>query len=361
MKSPFPRGPASGSAAFVKGFSAAFLGLLLLAELFCRWGSAQGIWYRHWDFTGNLVGAAEAGERLDWASRRGPWVLALGDSVLGPTSLLENRRPNAKSSTLARELDEAAGASGQTVLSLGADGILIPDLEGLVALAGRHSAPQQVLLILNARMFAPQYRSGTQALSREFLQPYLAGDRNGLSLPGWGDSAERHWALFRVAQLFKTLWYVPTQKAAIQRWLESLGLGPADEDLRLELLKRQIAPFYDPAPWDELSPPFQALDRLLEDVRGRGLPVLVAFSPQNASFLGSDLDQAAFRRNRERLGGFIRARLADPKDYLDLAEGWDPSLFLDHCHLTPEGNRKLASRLWAALPQRTADPGGHHE
>ena len=345
----------------MKGFFAAFLGLLLLAELFCRWGSSQGLWYRHWDFTGSLVGAAEAGERLDGASRRGPWVLALGDSVLGPTSLLENRRPNAKSSTLARELEEAARPSGQTVLSLGADGILVPDLEGLVALAGRHPAPQQVLLLLNARMFAPQYRSGTQALSREFLEPYLGGDRGGLPQPGWGDGAERHWALFRVAQLFKTLWYVPTQKAAIQRWLESLGLGPADEDLRLELLKRQVAPFYDPAPWEESSLPFRSLDRLLGDLRERGLPVFVAFTPQNAAFLGPDLDQAAFRLNRERLGRFVRARLADPTQYLDLAEGWDPTLFLDHCHLTAEGNQSLATRLWTALSRKPAAPGETHE
>jgi len=346
-------------ASFTKTTAAGLLAGLLIclasSELFCRWAAGAGLWYRHWDFTGDLTSLPEVQDRLHSVSGKTPRLLILGDSVLGPTALREHRASFPREQSLSSNLKNEFWRDHWTALSLGADGLLLPDVEAL-GLEILKDPPQKILLILNMRMFAPEFLQGSKALSRAFFREEFPPEVSasfkpekpsevGALVENWSC---RHWVLFRTCNLLKTLWYFPSRKDFFQSLLENLG-PPPDEDLRQASLKFKIAPYYEYRPWDADSIPFQSLDRFLRRLSKAQVPVQVILTPQNLDFLGGLLNRDGFAQNRKFLASF----LGNKKDRFIRYEDWSgryPSrYFLDHCHLTPEGNAKMASDLRVLL------------
>ncbi len=304
-----------------QGALVSLLGLIFLFELFLRLSVPSGFWYRQFNLTSDFTSLAEIRDRLRYmAPGEGPRVLALGDSILGATALMEHRLPKARQKTLGIYLNQELSGRGSHLIPLGADGALLPDLAALAGEIQRGNIPpnqlppEKILLILNFRMFAQDFASGPKALSREFLKEDLPSsilqaigtdpkrtEENALSDQLYG-FLSRHCFLFRESQMAKNLWYYPSQKDFFQRQLEHV-MGPPKEDSDFVEagLKLKIATYYQAYHWPADALPFQSLDLLLGRLKECGVPVEVILSPQNPGFMGDYLDRPSYEFNRKNL------------------------------------------------------------
>ena len=332
--------------AFQAGFFLALVFWLVCAEAFCRAATA-GLWYRHFDFAGRLVSRPELRDRLAYYTQQPLTVCLLGDSVAGPSALIENRVPNAEQTSLTRRLQAHLGSEGRHLFSLSADGLLIPDIES-IATEFDSARPGTVLVLLNYRMFAPAFQSDA-ALSRSFLDlnavPLRVSDSSVSLSANVEDLAHRYSALFRSTQLLKSLWYFPSQRDFFQRLLEQWIPSPRDADLAEAALKLKVAPYYRNVAWHADSTAFRSLGRLIEHLQKLHIPVRIVLTPQNRTFLNDLLDPDLFSQNRALLDEFVHAHTGTGTGYSDWADRYPPRSFLDHCHLTEEGNDQYAQDL----------------
>ncbi len=346
---------------FLKGACLSFFGLLLSVEIFLRLTVPSGLWYRHFDFSGDMTSRAELRDRLHYAVPPDHRVLLLGDSVLGASALMEHRIPRARLTTLSRILREGLRSEGFNALSLGSDGLLLPDIEGLTA-EWNDPQPEKILLLLNFRMFSREFAEGFKALSRDFLLTDLPEDIQKRLAPETPPGQEArlsdglyqgmcdHWVLFRETQAAKTLWYYPSQKDFFQRLLEGVvGRNDMEADILEAALKQKVAPYYQAYSWDPDALPLTCLKRILDLWSRARLPVTVVLTPQNERFLGSYLDKPSFQKNRKTLSSFLKTYTRRGMVYKDWSGKYPSSFFLDHCHLTPEGNRRYAADLQVLL------------
>ena len=279
-------------------------------------------------------------------------MFLLGDSVLGASALLEHRTPDARRQTIPTFLAQDAGASGRSVESLGADGLLVPDLEAISGEVGAVPRPR-LLIVLNVRMFAPEFNDPAKAVSRDFLLPDLVGVLPDASLAASADSLDQRlsrWSvqysfLLRTARLLQPLWYFPTRRDFFRRLLEPESSSPEDAEVRDAALRLKVAPYYRDR-WSPAGLPFVALGQLIEGLKTSERAVIV-LTPQNPEFIE---DAETFAWNRRVLKEFIAARAPASLVYEDLADRFPPASFLDHCHLTPAGNREYAGVLSRLIP-----------
>ena len=349
------------SKTFLLGALSSFLGLLFLAEILLRLTVPAGFWYRHFDLSGDMTSLAEMRDRIQFATPSEHRVLLLGDSVLGASALEEHRIPQARTKTLSALLGGGLREKkGMDALSLGSDGLLLTDIEGLSAEWISHP-PRKVLLLLNFRMFSKEFAEGPKALSRAFLMSDLPEDIQKRLAPDKAPSQETqlsdrlyawmcdHWFLFRETQMAKVLWYYPSQKDFFQRQLEKVvGTNETQSEIVEAALKQKIATYYQAYTWDPQALPLTSLKRVLDQWTAAHIPVRIILTPQNPKFLGSYLDKPSFQKNRKVLAAFLKTYLSHGVAYQDWADKYPPSFFLDHCHLTPEGNQRYAEDLMSA-------------
>lgn len=344
---------------FVAGACLSFLGLLFTLEILLRVTVPTGFWYRHFDFSGDMTSLAELKDRVQYAAPPGHLVLLLGDSVLGASALMEHRLPQARQRTLSCLLQQELPARGFYPLSLGSDGLLLPDIEGMTPLWAGHP-PEKILLLLNFRMFSKDFAEGPKGLSRNFLFSNLPGDIQERVAPNPPPTAEAQlsdrlyaslcggWFLFRETQMAKTLWYYPSQKDFFQRLLEKMvGKNEEQSDIVEAALKQKVASYYQPYLWEKGALPFTCLKRVLDLWADQHIPVEVVLTPQNRKFLGSSLDKPSFEANRKALAAVMKPYSRQGITYRDWADRYPSEMFLDHCHLTPEGNQRYAGDLAA--------------
>jgi hypothetical protein len=337
---------------FIAGAAATFFFLLLAAEAVARIAAGSGWLYRRLDFSGTLTSLPELRQRIAWNAGRPRPVFVLGDSVLGATALWEHRVDHPRRQTIPARLAPTAAAAGWSVSSLGADGLLLPDLEAIGRELER-AKPARMLVVLNFRMFAPEFADPAKAMSRGFLLPALAGrvpdprlgrDADSLGERLAGETAD-HVALARTAWQLQPLWYFPTRRDAFRRLLEPAeSASEENADLQAAALRLKVDPYYRDR-WDPSSTAFRALGALLDAARERP-GTLVVLTPQNPEFVA---DRDTFAANRRILGDFVAAHGGAALEYRDLADRFPADRFLDHCHLTPEGNREYAELLLQAL------------
>jgi hypothetical protein len=327
--------PKAFDPASVLAAAATFLTLMLLAEGASRVAARTGFWYSRFDFGGTVTSLAELKDRVAWAASRERPVFLFGDSVLGATALLEHGASAPRRSALSAQVAEQERPHGRHVASLAADGMLLPDLEaearlltGLAAAGG--AGDRRALVVLNFRMFASEFeepsKGRAEAASRGFGAETSAGDR-----------AVRYSALLRSSELLKSLWYFPTRRDFFRRAAERALGRDSDPEIQEAALRLKVAPYYRNR-WRGDSPAFRALDGLLETLG----PARVVLTPQNPDFVE---DAEAFAANRALLASFMKAREVPGAEYRDWADRYPSERFLDHCHLTADGNRDYAAEL----------------
>ncbi len=358
------------SKSFLLGALSSFFGLLFITEIALRCTVPTGFWYRHFDFSGDMTSLAELKDRIRYGAPTDHRVLLFGDSVLGASALMEHRIPEAREKTLSHFLNRWLDGSKFSAeyfgtalngLSLGSDGMLLTDIEGLAqeAVPGPDG---KVILLLNFRMFSKEFNEGPKALSRNFLLGDLPDDVKAKVAPAEAPSQEsqlsdrlyarmaEHWFLFRETQMAKTLWYYPSQKDFFQRFLERLvGKNDTQSEIVEAALKQKIASYYQPYFWEKEDLPLACLKRVLNGWTANHVPVIVVLTPQNKKFLGSYLDKPSFEKNRKTLATFMKPYLKRGITYQDWADKYPASAFLDHCHMTPEGNQLYAEDLTTLL------------
>lgn len=323
--------------------AATFLLLVAVSEAASRRAARTGFWYERLDFAGTVTSLPELRERIRWAASRPRPVFLLGDSVLGASALIEHETPGARRSTLAARLKEREAALGRHVESLAADGMLVPDLEGEARLL-EDARGARTILVLNVRMFSGEFQDPKKAASREFLEEGFGS----ASASAFGPSIERtlpdrefeRSALLRSTAMLKSLWYFPTRRDFFRRAAERVLGRDGDPDLQEAALRLKVAPYYRER-WNPSSLAFRSLDRVLRELAGKR-PVTVVLTPQNPDFVE---DPRLFAENRAVLGQFVRAMEIRGLEYLDWADRYPPDRFLDHCHLTADGNREYAGEL----------------
>jgi hypothetical protein len=347
---------------FALGAVTSFFGLLLLSEVLLRLTVPTGFWYSHFDFSGDLTSLAELKDRVRYSVPPENRILLLGDSVLGASAIMEHRIPRGRTLTLNRYLSQGLESQGWHSLSLGSDGMLLPDIEALTPEIGA-IPPRKILLLLNFRMFSQEFNQGSKALSRSFLlaelpveiQKSLAPDKPLSQEAQLGDELyagmSDHWVLFREAQMAKTLWYYPSQKDFFQQLLERMvGKNESASDLMEAALKQKIASYYQPYLWDKNALPFTCLKQVLDQWAVQDhIPITIVLTPQNQKFLGEYLDLPSFQKNRKALAAFLKPYLSSGVVYEDWADRYPSSSFLDHCHLTPKGNDQYSKDLVGLL------------
>jgi hypothetical protein len=349
------------SKSFWLGAFLALLGCLLTFEILLLFTVSTGCWYNHLDISGDMTSLSEIQDRIKYVYPLQRPLFLLGDSVLGSSALIEHRIPQARSKTLTRVLTNQFAALHQTVLSLGSDGNLLTDILALNSEIHPQSG-DHILLLLNFRMFSQEFSDGSKGLSRYFLEPDLPEDIQNRLIPDPYPTQEtklsddlytlmcRHWLLFRETQMVKTLWYYPSQKDFYQRLLESIvGTNNTQADMIEAALKQKIASYYQPYVWDKKALAFTCLQKLLNSWTTNHVHVTVVLTPQNQKFLGDYLDKPSFKKNRALLMDFMKPYLSQGIHYDDWADHYPSSMFLDHCHLTPEGNEKYANDLMRLL------------
>ncbi len=348
------------SKSFYLGILTSLFGLTLSAEIALRMTVPTGFWYRHFDISGDMTSLAELRDRIQFFPKNDSGerpILLLGDSVLGASALMEHRIPGAREKTLTSFLRKDFQNTKEFPLSLGSDGLLLPDIEALTP-EFLPRKPSEILLLLNFRMFSQEFNEGTKALSRYFLKDHLPQDvqqrigNDPKSNPesrlsdGLYEFLSRHWFLFRETQTAKTLWYYPSQKDFFQRILEKIvGQNETQLEIVEAALKQKIASYYQPYLWDSRELPLTCLKVVLDQWEAQHIPVLVVMTPQNKKFMGDYLDEASFDKNRKILSGFMKPYQKEGMLYFDWAEHYPSSDFLDHCHLNQQGNEKYAKEL----------------
>jgi hypothetical protein len=354
--------PMKLSKSFFFGAFISFFGLLLLSEILLRLSVPTGFWYRHFDVSGDMTSLAELEDRFQFAVPPAHRVLLFGDSVLGASALMEHRVPEARSHALSRKLRGNLQPDGYNTLSLGSDGLLLPDIDAINLEVAGHP-PEKILLLLNFRMFSRDFAGGPKALSRSFLLkanlPPEIRERITTNPPPsletfLGDQLYsgmcEHWYLFREAQMLKTLWYYPSQKDFFQGMLERVvGRDESQSDIVEAALKQKVAPYYQPYLWDSNDLPLTCLKQILDGWSLLPSQVVVILTPQNKKFLGSYLDEPSFEKNRETLARLMKSYKKSGVLYEDWADRYPATDFLDHCHLTPDGNEQYAKDLKSLL------------
>ena len=333
---------------FVWGALTGFLLLLGASEAFSRLAAGSGLLYRRFDLSGALTSLPELRDRIRWIGAHEHPVVLLGDSILGGSALSEHGVADARRKTIPAFLAALEGPNGRFVQSLGADGLLLPDLEAIGREVPR-ARPEDVLVLLNFRMFSREFQDGPKAASRDFLVP---------DLPGGGprrESAEtartqrlsaracEHWVLFRTAMLLRPLWYFPTQRDFFRRLEARLVQESVDRDLQEAALRLKVAPYYQDA-WEQPSLAFASLDRLLAGLLRSDTRVTVVLTPQNPDFVEAGSPEVV-SNNRRLLRAFLQAREAPALRYLDWSDRYPAGDFLDHCHLGVAGNETYARDL----------------
>lgn len=124
-----------------------------------------------------------------------------------------------------------------------------------------------------------------------------------------------------------------------RRWDEKPGLKQL-------LQAAEYRRLFDPAPFsmDESNPQVYFVDRIIRAVPDARL--LFWIGPVNQELMADEVGHPGYRANLARVDQWFAGR---PVRYVNLERELPAALFADHLHLTPEGYRSLASRLYREL------------
>jgi hypothetical protein len=279
---------------------------------------------------------------------------------------MEHRISKARELTLAKMLEQKMKDKGWNFLSMGSDGMLLPDMEAITH-ETIHNPPEKLVLLLNMRMFAKEFNHGSKGISRKFLlaevdgatkrdlQSDLVETQESQLSDQLYDKLTRHWWLFRETQMLKTLWYYPSQKDFLQRVVEQwMGRSEIQATLAEAALKLKIAAWYQSYSWDRQGLPMVSLRRILDKWKQSGTSITVILTPQNAKFLGKAWDKASIDANSKLLAEVISEYTDAKLNFQDWSERYPSKLFLDHCHLTVNGNEQYGKDLMELMNMEQA-------
>jgi hypothetical protein len=298
-------------------------------------------------------------------------VLLIGDSVLAGDVMaghVEDWEHQRVVDHMQAEL--APAIAGQPGTSLGVhqialDGLLPVDVEHIVAELDRVDPQGRVELVLelNLRYFSASYAEQHEC-SREFLcglAPHVgAGSRRGPLARFWSnlvadarfvDDRLHHYAPIhgRSVGVGERLRLDRVEGLAVDR---VQGAREQTDHTQMEGEAR-VLEHYRSASVSETNAQVQALRRTLARLHGRGRRAVIFVTPLEDQFAGEAAPEPELGGLHSQLGALVH-EFADPRlRFVDLDHPlFVADLFIDHCHLWPEGNRLLALNLLHELSAR---------
>jgi lysophospholipase L1-like esterase len=308
----------------------------------------------HFTFDG-FETAEEVLLRLHAAPPSQPYVLVLGDSVMATGALrragVRNAEEHSMAARLARLLEEKAPGSG--VVSLAMEGALANDYAALLRLIEtHHRLPAAVVMQVDYRLLSPT--NDPANLSREWLRPYAnlgAAESATADYKPVAKAARPIDAFVREHLLLESNAYVLLRGA--RRLMRERALRamlhqpqrPAPEDEAV--LRLLVTRYYRSSTRLTAGRPMTILERTIDHLLDRGVPVLVCFTPANFEFLADRIDVPMYRFNVGDFQDRLRRRYdSNPQFRLAVFEGAVPQpRFLDHTHLDAAGNDLVAHMM----------------
>lgn len=139
-------------------------------------------------------------------------------------------------------------------------------------------------------------------------------------------------------------------KNSIKNDKSSDALGDArvwsdKEGLRELLLQEEYQKGFSPEPFDMSSnnPQVYFLDKIIKYQEGKN--TLVFLAATNEVLMKEEVNKEGYQENLQKVHTYFKNK---DIEYLNLQGELDESLFSDHIHLTPQGYRELAEKLYEA-------------
>lgn len=281
--------------------------------------------------------------------RRRPFVV-IGDSVVAG-NMLRSATPEtwAEWRLVPQLASLAAPGASASFHDLSSPGLLPADARSLVARLDELDPDRRVGVVLEVdlRYFSRAYAPAGASHS----QPFLARP------PGPFDTAR--WPLLGplLGRLRESRGGLGGARERVAAWLSGaapdlVGAATGEDatatDLRSALYRLRARPHFLDLDLSPGSAQVRAFDDLVGLLRSSSRPALLFLTPVNESWLAEPGEEgtidAATARIASRVEDGPTLRLVDFDD-----EAFVPERFLDHVHLTPEGNSVLAARLLAEL------------
>ena len=327
---------------YVAGFLSSVLVGFVLVEIGFRIFNFP---YRFLDVTGYTTSIHEINDRLKYYRSLDTNVLLLGDSILGPSALLENVVDRSRDQTLTKFLQEELNPQNIKAVNFGADGLLLPDMATISQEVVKHDFPLTILLI-NMRMLSDVFNTPAKAFfnSNLALNSTLETTEQAAGDVIF-DTLAKSLVSFRRLQQLRSLWFMPNPESVFQRMIEQFS-PVKDRDFKEMTLRQKVSQFYQSKTPDNQDYFFVALNKILELYMKNNQSLLIVFSPQNPEFVyGRNIKELLNSKISAISNEVARYQTAKIK-FTSYAEAYKRSdIFLDHCHLTPEGNKLFAKDL----------------
>jgi hypothetical protein len=250
------------------------------------------------------------------------------------------------------------------IVNLSMEGALVNDYGGLSRLLFEQQLfPSAVLIQLDYRVLSPVH-DADQNLSRRWLEAYVPTvERPVTGDPGSPEFAARPIDEWFTRTLLRSNAYVLMRggrhrlNQRVLDTFEGWGLRQPASPQDTEVLKLLVGPFYRTDIPLSRSHVLPDLLRVIDGLAARHIPVQLCFTPANFAFLGDQVNVAAYRANVAALEAAIGERYAGTGmvRWTSLEGDIPETMFVDHCHMTPEGNRRVADRMLAGLSILLAD------
>jgi hypothetical protein len=255
-----------------------------------------------------------------------PRTLVFGDSVLWGYRI-------APGETAVALLARAGCACENLSLKSGSP----PNTYALVRIALADGVrPRQAVIEINQKAFNsadPGFVTLHPALARTVV-PYLSpSERRELGVVPGSVAFPSAWerALEHLSALY-------AMRSDLRAWL----YGDVDAAPAQPITADMLEGTYDLLPLSEKNAGVRYLEKTLDALRAAGVPVLAFLTPTNHRLLHEYIDVPAYRNN----GAFLRRVLErHGSRVVDLDAAFPAGEFIDEAHLTPQGQRHLASAL----------------
>jgi hypothetical protein len=246
-----------------------------------------------------------------------------------------------------------AKAPGSRVVSLAMEGALANDYSALERIIEKHCRlPAGVVMQLDYRLLSP---TNDQAnLSRDWLRLDAgddAGDGVTADFKPIAKVVRPIDAFVREQMLLNSDAYVLLRggrRLARERFVSALVRQPESPPTREDsVIRLLVTRYYGSDSRLAAGRPMAAVESVIDRLLARRIPVLVCFTPANFEYLGDRINAPMYEFNVSEFRELLRRRYqSNARFRLAVFEGSIPArLFLDHAHLSADGNELMARMM----------------
>jgi lysophospholipase L1-like esterase len=327
------------------------LGILAFSEIACRvlpWPAAA-------------AGSISEPARALFSAKRAqddPFVLVLGDSVMGSSAMESAGIANASERTIPARFEHLLNraAVDTTVANLAMEGALVGDYLGLLGLLTEHRLrPTAAVIQIDYRLLSPLHDvEDAGNLSRDWLTSYAAPWAGLLAPRGRAVTASERPidGLISRTILLRSDAYLWLRNLHAQFFaIRTAAVTEQARERYNDLLRMRVGRFYLNEADITASATLLVFAALMDQLRQMAIPTAVFLTPANPEFLRDQMNRAVYAYNVHALGEWFRRRYGSTRliRLISMEEIFGSADFLDHTHLTPAANAKAAKIMFDEL------------